>query len=60
MAADSLRYFCLRCRRPLVNDPTDTKRNRNDTVTAIKGRDEVRHDDCGGMVSMSWREAQAR
>jgi hypothetical protein len=60
MPDDSLRYWCFRCKRVLVNDPALKTKNRNDTVTYLEDMHEIRHDGCDGIVSMSRREAQTR
>jgi hypothetical protein len=58
MARVATRYYCVRCDRPLVNDPTVTK-NPGDTVTATAGGLRLVHDGCRGVVEFSEREAKA-
>lgn len=60
MATGDTRWFCFRCKRALEND---TKRDGryHDTVTPRSLAEPPRfvHDQCGGDVALSVREARA-
>lgn len=65
MKGDHLRYWCHRCMRALVNDPSlsyrrgaEPPRDHGDTVTYLNDLHHLRHDGCGGIVAHSKREAE--